>query len=519
VSPQGVPFEVYVKGPEVLRTKRSSHALCFSLLTGEKRSRRPLPSAILMVDGDAGAEPGTIGKMFSCLASQRLGGVTPVLLPERINSTVLVWQTVRNWGVSSAAFTSQSLFGFQHPACGAYAMFSTEAVTSVMEEFCKLGDGTSLWDSMVEIGEDAFFTCLLLNKGFKVCHLLHCRATSFMPDTWLEYLSQQCRWKQSQCGNYAALLFRQKRAWAGAQAILWPVELIELCFRGQFLGVGFAVFLFAKLTGPPLRDLMRGELPSDSSDQTAELLVLSLYWAMLVPYIMLVVGRPVKDLPHIHGFAMILAVAVPVLQLAITLAYWHAEYHRPFWLLLFTSLALNGLAKLPHGLWKPWAGIAFPLVGILASGVENVLGPITAVANADAGSMLGWGTRQGASERAALAKLQDQGLREKRRMARNALLACWLFANYSIGVLPFALGVDTVVLKFLVAFAALHLILNVTLGCCYSFWLYWALADERARHASGGGSENLHGSHIKALDRGACCQEFQGGPLLVCDGN
>jgi len=514
VSQQGVPFEVYVKGPKVLRTKRASHALCFSLLMGEDRARRPLPSALLMVDGDAGGDPGTIGKMFSCLVSQDLGGVSPVLLPKCVESTVQVWQTVRNWGISGAAWTSQSLFGFQHPACGAYVMFSREAVTSVMEDFCRLGSGTSLWDSWVEIGEDAHFTILLLEKGFKICHMLHCRATVFMPDTWLEYLSQQCRWKQSQGGNYADLLFRRKRAWAGPQAMLWPVEFVELLLRGQFLGVGLAVFLFANITGSPLRDMMEGTFPSEPSDRTAELLVLALFWAFLVPYIMLAVGRPVKDLPHLHYIAMSLAVTVPLLQFAITLVYWHAYLHWAFWLLIFISFALNSLSKLPHGLWKPWAGVVLPVMTVLVSGVENVLGPITAVANADAGSMLGWGTRQGARERAALAKMGDQDLREKRRTARDAALACWLFANFCVGALPFALGIDSIVLKFMLGFAAANLTLNMTFGCCYSCWLCWALSNESEQRERASVSKSLHRSMVKALDFNTSAEDGSGRLLM-----
>jgi len=215
-----------------------------------------------------------------------------------------------------------------------------------------------------------------------------------------------------------------------------------------------------------------------------------------------------------------IAVAVPVLQLAITLAYWHAYLHRPFWVIIFTSFALNNLAKLPHGLWKPWAGMVFPLIAVLVSGIENVLASINAVANADAGSMLGWGTRQGARERAALALLEVQEIREKRRVARNALLACWLFANYSVGVLPFALGIELIVLKFMYAFAAIHLMLNMTLGCCYSFWLYWTLtkASERQVSKSVSESEGLPSSHVKAVDCDPFSAEDGKGPLLTQGG-
>jgi len=175
---------------------------------------------------------------------------------------------------------------------------------------------------------------------------------------------------------------------------------------------------------------------------------------------------------------------------------------------------------LPHGLWKPWAGMVFPLIAVLVSGIENVLATINAVANADAGSMLGWGTRQGARERAALALLEVQEVREKRRVARNALLACWLFANYSVGVLPFALGIELIVLKFMYAFAAIHLMLNMTLGCCYSFWLYWTLtkASERQVSKSVSESEGLPSSHVKAVDCDPFSAEDGKGPLLTQGG-
>ena len=67
---EGVPYEMYVKGPDWPQSKRASHALCMSILHADSDCGRPNPKAVLFLDGDCRVEPTHLGEMFRCL---RLG--------------------------------------------------------------------------------------------------------------------------------------------------------------------------------------------------------------------------------------------------------------------------------------------------------------------------------------------------------------------------------------------------------------------------------------------------------------
>jgi len=488
-----VPFEVYVKGPEVLRSKRASHAFCFSLLKGDEQGGRPMPRAVLMMDGDTAPEPAAIGQMFSCLVNQGLGCVSPVLMPERVNTPALVWQTVRLWGLHGILWAAQSSVGFQHPVCGACAMFSMDALASCMDEYCKMPREESVWDSMrIEMGEDAYFTHLALEKGFKIRYLLHCHVTVFQPGTWLEYLTQQCRWKRSHFGNRLDLLFCRPRAWLGLQAIFWPLEVLESFFiRGEFLGSGWAVLAFTKVTVPPLLDLMglgSSKHALGGQGRTSvidfELLVLTVVWAALVLYIVLSAGHPVADRERVHQAAIGISVVMLASQVLLLFAYWKVYLFWSFWAFLLLPVVFTYLIRFPHGLRKSWAGAVLLLAGVAFGGIENLLAPMAGLANADASAMLGWGTRQGAGERAALAKLEVQRIQTERKRARNRLLACWLFSNISIGVTLLLLGMERFGLQCFLAFIATNLAVNLTVGVGYSMWLWLAAPGYRRNEVS-----------------------------------
>lgn len=259
--------------------------------------------------------------------------------------------------------------------------------------------------------------------------------------------------------------------------MLWPLEVLECFPRGEYLGVGLTVFLFTHITAAPVRDLTGWG--TDAAEETTvpdrktELIVLAVFWTFLVLYILLSAGRSVSEWPRIQGLAMGFAAVVPVSQLALTLIYWQAYLHWPFWLFLLAPAAFNTLSKLPHGIRRPWAGVLLPFAGVLVAGVENMLAPMNGVANADASAMLGWGTRQSADDREAMLKMEVEEIRSERRLRRNVLLAGWLTANISLGVLPLVLHIERVVLKCLLAFVAAQLTVYLVLANCYSLWLYF----------------------------------------------
>jgi len=170
-----------------------------------------------------------------------------------------------------------------------------------------------------------------------------------------------------------------------------------------------------------------------------------------------------------------LAALLPASQLTLTVAYWQAHRYWQFWALQLAPAAFVSLARLPHGVRAPWAALALPLALPLVYGIENALAPLLGVANADASATLGWGTRQGTGERAALARLEDQG-REQRARARRRLLAGWLLANGLLGLLLEALCRRVAVLKGMLAFVAARMVLDMILCSWYSAWLHFSTA-------------------------------------------
>jgi len=257
---------------------------------------------------------------------------------------------------------------------------------------------------------------------------------------------------------------------------------VECVPRGEYLGVGLAVFLFAKITAAPVRHLAGwwgtdiAEQAADA-DRTIELIVFAAYWTLLVLYILLSAGRSVNEWPCVQCLAMSIAAVLPASQLALTLVYWHAYLHWQYWLFLILPAAFTTLSKLPHGIRKPWAGVVLPFVAVLVAGVENMLAPMNGVANADASAMLGWGTRQSADDREAMLKTEVDEIRSERRLRRNVLLAGWLIANIGFGVLPLVFRFEKVVLKCLLVFVAVQWTVYLVLANFYSLWLYFAIRE------------------------------------------
>ncbi|CAK0861205.1 unnamed protein product, partial [Prorocentrum cordatum] len=415
-----------------------------------------LPRALLLVDGDCRSEPGAVGRRFSCLVDQGLGGATPRLLPERrAESTALVWQTVRNFGVSGLTWGSQSCFGLQHPAGGAFVMFSTGALRACTEEYCRACSPASIWDCLrIDSGEDSY----LINKFGLGAGL------QGPPPPALSRDRLHARDVARVLGAASPV-----EAFAPRQPFRHPpapqtFELLECFFRGEFLGVGFIVFLFAKISGPPLRQLaesmcnFHGEvLPEDPVE------LATAGGPLAGPVAARDLGggptrlRPAHCPPRRHRG---LAALLPASQLTLPVASLAGP----------PLPAVLGAAARPRRLRRPRqaaarpprAALALPLALPLACGIENALAPLLGVANAGASAALGRGARQGAGERAARARLEDQG-REQRARARRRLLAGWPLANGLLGPLLEALRRHAAVLEGTLVFVAARMVLDMIL--------------------------------------------------------
>ncbi|CAE7194842.1 unnamed protein product [Symbiodinium natans] len=149
---EGVPYEMYVKGPDWPQSKRASHALCMSILHADSDCGRPNPKAVLFLDGDCRVEPTHLGEMFRCLQEQDLAACGPWPVPEKVHSFCLLAQAVRD------VITHPLGWMGQNPA-GSCAMYSIEAVRAVQSDYCDGVREESVLDSMmIENGEDASFT-------------------------------------------------------------------------------------------------------------------------------------------------------------------------------------------------------------------------------------------------------------------------------------------------------------------------------------------------------------------------
>ncbi|CAE7907650.1 nodC, partial [Symbiodinium sp. KB8] len=239
------PFEVYVKGKDCPRSKRASQALCMSLLQADYDAGRPNPKALLLLDGDCRVEPEHVGKMYRCMQDQHLAACGPFLLTKKSHNFCLLVQLMRDWFSQRMLWLGQSAIRFQLPLNGSCAMYAMDTVRAVQTDFCRGVYEDSILDSMmIEMGEDSFMTNLVHEKnGGGIRFLPHCWATSFMPETWGEYLAQQCRWKRSHMGNRVTMLFNKPNAWLWKPTrwVFWPVYVPSLKIIIEFPKARFRV--------------------------------------------------------------------------------------------------------------------------------------------------------------------------------------------------------------------------------------------------------------------------------------
>jgi len=484
-----VPFEVYVKGAEVPRSKRAGIAECLSSLEADERAARALPTAILILDADTLVEPRAVGQMFDCLTRQRLGAVTPNILPERLNSTVLLYQLSRFW-MNSSHWAAQSSVRLQHPANGSCAMYSMNALLALKSEYCCLARPGSIWDlSRQEMGDDFYMSTLCLAHGFGIRHLPHCNARQFMPGTWLEYLAQQSRWKRGHLGNRSDILFCRWQIWCGVpQLFILLLELMLIPARGEYLGVCTATLFFVKCLGRPFWQTLEvamgsvttaeakcslngssRQLTNCASDVNAERIEIELYlvvWGCFAVYAFVTAGASIMSKPNLHGVAILLSVTAGLVQCVAAFLFWHMHRSVLFWSAFIVPAALTFLIKLPHGVRRPWAA-AVVIFGGIFIWIENVLAPITSIVSADCGSSLGWGTRQQVGE----AAIDETGAATLRKHSRWMLTAVWFGINFGLGALILILNLAAEALSSVVWLTLVVGTMYLTIGIGYSLWL------------------------------------------------
>eukprot|EP00439_Symbiodinium_sp_Y106_P049253 s5660_g6.t1 len=404
-APVPYPFEIYVKGKDCPRSKRASQALCMSILQADHNAGRANPKALLLLDGDCRVEPAHVGKMYGCMQDQCLAACGPFLLTKKTHNLCLLVQLMRDWFSQRMLWLGQSAVRFQLPLNGSCAMYAMETVRAVQTDFCRGVYEHSVLDSMmIEMGEDSFMTNLVHEKyqnGGGIRFLPHCWATSFMPETWNEYLAQQCRWKRSHMGNRLTMLFNKPSAWLWQPTrwAFWPIYVASFLWT-PFLAPATLTLWFSFLTGRFLERFFELEMDCSSfswsffvstGHQSIPACIHFLLWLVLMLYAFASAGCSVGQRRLLHTAGTIFFMLLGALQMAVLLVGYGAWKNPFFWGSTLGVCILMMAAQAPHGMRRMWAGLLIFIVP-LTTFIENLQQPIVAVANAD-GLGAKWGTR------------------------------------------------------------------------------------------------------------------------------
>ncbi|CAJ1394142.1 unnamed protein product [Effrenium voratum] len=489
-SSREVPFELYIK-TSWARSKRASQALCMSLLQSapkapsdaesadvESGPRVSGPQALLLLDGDCRVEHCHLPELFYCLRDQKLAACGPFMLAQKRTSFCLLVQLVRDWASQRILWLGQSVFRFQAPLNGSCAMYSMEAVQAVQEHFCRAVREDSMLDNMrIEMGEDSFMTNLVHEHVQERVHGVHgirfmpqVHASSFMPETWLEYLAQQCRWKRSHLGNRSALLLNPK-VWC-CKPSRWPFWLVHVAsfLWTPHLAPATLTLWFSHLTGEFLEDAGLGRGLGAG--------VHAALWLVICLYAVLSAGSSVPSKPKMHSAFMGFFMGLGALQMFLL-----AHRNLCFVAMPLAMSVVLLLLQLPHGLRAPWAGLLVLAVP-LAAFVELVQQPVVAVANAD-GVSAKWATREKTEGKMPEAKVAVEDWRKHamaiRSWSRWIFLTAWLFVNFALGAVPLSLGYSGLAGSMVASMLVTNLLLHALLALAYSLWL----AFFRARRACG----------------------------------
>jgi len=463
----GVPFELYIKD-SFARSKRASQALCLSILKADFERSKAQPQAMLFLDGDCRVEPTHLKDMFDYLITENLAACGCFLLTEKVSNFCLLVQLVRDWASQRLQWLAQSFFRFQCPLNGSCAMFSMEALRQVQVEFCRGLSQESMLDSMrIEMGEDSFMTNLLhetcstsSSSPSGIAYLPHVHATSFMPETWSDYLAQQCRWKRSHLGNRTALLFWTPKAWTWHTWPLWFLYVLCFFWSPHFAPATMTLWLSVSLGSTQL-GLCRW-FPG----AIAPVLHLTL-WVIIVFYALASTGS-VHSKGRLHMLGTCFFMFLGLLQMALLAMSDPLFFVAP----LFMSLSLL-LLQLPTGrnLRRPEAILGIYLMP-LAAFIELIQHPTVAVSNAD-GLQAKWATRETEAETEAdkddTVEMDAMAIRV---WSKWLLLTSWLYVNYAMGAILLAFDAGEMAVK-ISGFALMgYLMINMLLAVCQTIWTF-----------------------------------------------
>lgn len=266
-----------------------------------------------------------------------------------------------------------------------------------------------------------------------------------MPETFLDWLTQQCRWKRSHFANRADMLFFKPRAWLGGQVLMWPLYVISLMWT-EHLGAGALILLTASAAG----HIMDSTVPLVQQSECApwSVMVFISIWILVVIYCGLSAGMDVKQRPILHNIAMFLAFVASLCILIFLLFGLSLIGGLLFGILLLLPGLVMFAVQVLHGMRRPWVPLLAFITPCLAL-LKAVVQTSVAAANVD-GTKAGWGTRGAQGEtiaRNAALALACQIRVYKRRV----FLALWLSSNYAISA-------SVLVLKAEIPFAAVMLV-------------------------------------------------------------
>lgn len=483
MTQDAAPFEIYVKGKGCAASKRESHRLCLSVIDAEPQP----PKALLLLDGDCRVEPNSVKLMYKYMCKEQVGGVGPRLAPEEVTGSCHVLQCWIFLVQQYLVWLGQSCLGMRFPLNGSCAMFSLNAIQATQEEYLRPIRIESIMDSMmIESGEDSFLTNLVLAAGFKIVVLPSARATSFMPDTWLEYLAQQVRWKQSWLGARTNLLFQRPSVWAGHKHFLQMLYFMAFLWTPH-AGAAFATTLAAVLLGKSLGEfLVPQACRLGACCMSLELLIYLGIWGPIAIYTILASGVPVKSRPILHrGYtALVMSLGLVVASSLIFVA----KVHTSMWFWTFNGAVLGFLA-LEHfwyGSRRLWVFVLFALSPVVLM-LECVQQTAVAVANADNSS--GWGTRLGTNAQASVVKNRGVLVRQ---LKRQALMCLWICINFSIGAVLLALDNADLLFKLVAVCGCTFAMFNLLMGMRFSIKVFCRSGQcAESSSAKGSGYEQI----------------------------
>lgn len=148
---------------------------------------------LLFVDSDSFLMPGAVHKIVQGLADQSVAAVSGHTDVENIKSNVLTrMQDVRYYVSYRVMKAAEHLFGAVSCCPGCFSAYRRVYVLNVLDTWLH----QRFLGSYCTFGDDRSLTNYLL-RDYKVLYDDEALATTIVPEKWLKYVKQQCRWKRS----------------------------------------------------------------------------------------------------------------------------------------------------------------------------------------------------------------------------------------------------------------------------------------------------------------------------------